>query len=687
MPVGSCRRSALALAIASLSSVSAYAQAPLPSQGALLASATELTPVVVSASPLSAQGELDLSLPASVLRGDALRQKEGTSLGATLANEVGVQSSAYGAGAGRPIIRGMDSARVLVTESGIGVADVSGASPDHRVAADTLNARQIEVLRGPATLLYGSGAIGGLVNVVQTRVPDQSIDRWQGNVNVRAASAEDEWSMAVDTQGPLGPSAVWRVEGFKVDSGDYRLAESLRDAEGNVWADRRLPNSQTRTEALSAGASWFATAGWLGAAVQHYSSDYGIPNPEEPVTIRLKRDRLDARSEWQLDQGLISAVRWKASYTDYEHTEYEPSGDAGAHFTNQGVESRLELAHKPWAGWSGTLGVQIHSVTTEGAGEGVLPKTNGRSMALFAVEERRWDAWRVEAGARYEATRFDVKTDASPDRRFDLFTGSLGAFWRLAPDTDVGLSVSRSQRAPAVEELYFVGAHPATFAYEIGNPDLKREQSVHIEWSLRRVAGPLQYRVAVFQDRFRDYIYGSFDGSTTDLVGEDGTVEETLSNLAFRQDNARFRGIEAELKADLGAGWSVRPWGDLVRAVLTSGPHAGDNLPRIAPARLGLDIDYQTGAWKAGLSTTRVMHQNRVAAFDVRDDVPETSTAGYTLVGAHASWDFGRAGQARTVYLQARNLTNVSARVHTSFLKDYAPLAGRSIVLGMRMGF
>ena len=651
------------------------------------APSTSLERVVITADPLD-RTELDLQRPASTLRGDALRDAESTNLGATLGRQLGVQSSAYGPGAGRPIIRGMDSARVRITESGLGVADVSGASPDHRVAADTLNARQVEILRGPATLLYGSGAIGGLVNIVSERVPRVRAGTVGAHANLRSSTAERERAAALDLDGPLGGAASWRLEGFKQRTRDYDLAEPLRDENGDVIAADRLPNSQTDTQSLAAGAAWFGdTPGTrFGGAVQRYESDYGIPNPEEPVTIQLRRTRYELQGDVGSAFGPFSGLRSKFAYTDYTHTEFEPDGAAGATFTNQGAEGRLELPHS-LAGWRGVVGVQLQQMETRGAGEGELPRTDLQGTAVFVVEERRFGPVRAELGARLDSERYTVREDyedgsRAASRSFALSTFSAGATWTIARGWDLGATLTAAQRAPAVEELYFLGAHPATFAFEIGDASLRKEKSTNLDLSLKYNEGALRAQVSVFANRVRDYVYGFFDGSTTDLLDEFGNVEETLSNLFFTQADARLRGAEAELAWGERSGPQLRLWGDTVRARLASGPNDGADLPRVSPSRLGLDLGWKASAWSAQVALTRVSRQNRVASFDLRDGEPESATDGYTRFDAGAS--LRPANWAVTFYLHGRNLTNQDVRIHTSFLKAFAPPPGRSLVLGVR---
>jgi iron complex outermembrane receptor protein len=664
------------VAACALCATTAAAQPPLP-----------LEPVTVTADALQ-RAEVEAQRPVNVLRDDALRLREASNLGDTLGREAGVQSSAYGPGAGRPIIRGMDSARVRITESGLGVADVSGASPDHRVAADTLNARQVEVLRGPATLLYGSGAIGGLVNIVSERVPRAQARDFGAQATVRASSAERERAGAFDLVGPLTAAASWRIEGFRQKTGDYDLAAPLRDENGDVFAADRLPNSTTDTQAGAIGASWFGARGRrLGVAAQRYQSDYGIPNPDEPVTIALRRSRYELQGDSAATVGPFAGLRSSFAYTDYKHTEFEPGGEPGATFTNRGAEGRVELPYAHEAGRRGVVGAQLAQMKTRGAGEGQLPLTETQQAALFVVEERRFGALRAEFGARAERERYDVREDyeggaRAPSRAFSLFTLSVGGAWQPSTGWELGATVTSAQRAPAVEELYFFGAHPATFAFEAGDPDLRKEKSLNLDLVVRYGANPWRTQANVFVNRVRDYIYGFFDGTSTDILDDFGNVEETLSNLLFTQADARLTGGEFELVYGDRTGAQARLWADTVRGKLGSGPNAGANLPRMSPSRLGLDLGWRTERAWLQIAATRVFKQKRVSSFDLRDSEPEAPTAGYTRVDVGAAMRL--ASLPLTLFVQGRNLTNEDIRIHTSFLKDFAPPPGRSLWLGLR---
>lgn len=637
-----------------------------------MASAETTAPVVVvTASPFSDRDELESLQPVSIMNQTELRLSEESNIGATLSRQLGVQSSAYGAGAGRPIIRGMDSSRVRVTESGLGTGDVSGASPDHRVVADSYNSRQIEVLRGPATLLYGSGAIGGLVNVVSERVPMKLPSGSSADINLRTGAGHDDSLLAFGWDVSALKNIALRLEGFRQRANDYELPQSRG----------KLANSATEAQSVALGGTVFRGNSLIGVAVQRYESEYGIPNPDEPVTIQLKRNRVEGRAETDMDTGLLKAVRLKWAWSDYAHTEFEPEGTPGATFKNHGFETRLELPHQSWAGWDGVFGLQLQQNNTQGKGEGNLPLTQGQALAFFVVEEKKVASWRYEWGLRFEQEKFRVKEDDESGLRkaardFGLMTISGGVSWYGWNEHSLSALATYTERAPSVEELYFEGAHPATFAYQMGDPQLKKERSSNVELRMARDRGWWRWQATVFQNRLRDYIYGSFDGSTSVLD------DEAWYNLIYRQDSARFRGLEAQINLGQTSGWNGRLWGDWVRAQITSGANAGQNIPRMAPARLGVDFGFQSSAWSWKISGTRVARQNHVSSFDLRGGVPEQSTQSYTWWDLSLSYQMAKNA---SLYLRGKNLTDTQARVHTSFLKDKAMLPGRAWLLGFRL--
>ncbi|MHB1051631.1 MAG: TonB-dependent receptor [Thiobacillus sp.] len=623
-----------------------------------------LTAIVVTALPFANLGELDLAQPISVLQGDDLRRKREASLGDTLAQELGVTSSAFGPAAGRPIIRGMDGPRIRVLEGGIGTQDLSALSPDHMVTVESLNASQIEILRGPATLLYGSGASGGVVNVVTGRIPNRLFKSPTGNVELRGNSATDERSGGFNATGSAG-QASWNVDGFKRKTGDYDTPVG------------RVGNSAIDSDGVSVGGSFIGERGFVGASVSQLESLYGIPGTDG-TKIDLKQTRYDIAGE--LDDPLRGFKRLKVrmGYSDYKHAEIEGSGEIGTRFNNQGFEGRVELLHAPVANWQGVFGVQLQDRNFSALGEEALvPATKSRSTGLFLVEERNWARWRLELGGRAErATQNPQDGDTNPARAFNLYSTSAGVLWKFMDGYGLGLTATQGQRAPSTEELYSNGAHAATRTHQTGNNALSKETSNNIDLALKKTAGAVKWKVNVFHNRISDYIFErSVDDNGDGVADTDTDNGYLLQNVA--QTGARFYGAEAEVTFTLLPDTlDLRLFTDTVRGKVDDG-----NAPRTPPQRFGLQLDHKTGPWATNLSVVRAARQNRLAEL-------ETETPGYTRVNAEVSYRIKQSKSiGYTVFMQGKNLLDDEMRVHTSYLKDVAPLPGRAFVLGLRGQF
>jgi len=635
--------------------------------------------ISVTADPL----ERDISRlaqPAAVLSDEDLRKKRATTLGETLSKEPGIQSSAFGAGAGRPIIRGLDGPRIKVLENGLGTLDVSTLSPDHMVTTDSLIASQIEILRGPATLVYGGGAIGGLVNLVTNRIPRIPVSAPAGNAELRADSASGERSLFADLTTGTDRFA-FHVDGFKRKTSDYDIPGRAFLGEHDENPSGRLPNSFTDTRSGSAGGSIMGSWGYAGASTQTLDSSYGIPG-EEAILLDLKQTRTDFAAEWKEPGIGIRNIRFKLGRNDYQHREIEPEGEIGTVFKNKATESRLEVAPASMAGWDTAWGLQWNDRDFSAAGEeAIVPFTRSRGNAFFLTGERKLGDTVLSLGARHERERHRPEGD-HPTRNFSPATISAGLQWSLSKQTRLAVNLTQAERAPAIEELYSLGAHPATRSYEIGNAGLAKERSRNIDLTLSHSSGSLSWKISVYQNRFSNYIYGAFtdnDGDgVADRVDEEGALDPNgeLTVLRFTQEGARFRGFEAELSTQLSTTLSLRIFADQTRGRLSSGA----NLPRMSPTRLGVELGWTHGPWSASLDTLRVLRQSRTAEL-------ETVTAGYTRVDVEIARRLSIDRAEATLFLQGRNLLNEEMRVHTSHLKDFAPLPGRSLVAGLRVKF
>jgi len=681
--------SAVLLALASASA--ARAQTPvIQDADSAEPEVTQLTPVDVSASPLG-NTILDMATPVTVLDGDELVMRRQATLGDTLNGQPGVHADTFGAGASRPVVRGQTAPRVTVLSDGSTLMDASGVSPDHAITSEPMLAERIEVLRGPATLLYGGGAIGGVVNVLDRKVPEYVPENGvEGSVEVRGATGSDERAGAVGITAGAGNLAV-RVEGLKRESNNYRVPD---------WSGgRRLEGSYNNSATGSLGLSWVTGRGYAGLAYTHQESRYGLPGHNHEYEschphgdhlhcgghdhdhdhdddhdhdhdhdhsapwVKLRSKRLDFRAEVADPFTGFERLRFRAGLTDYRHDEIE-GGELGTRFRNRGLDGRLELAHKPLHGWRGVIGMQAaHSVFSAAGEEGFLPKSRTRSAGFFALEEYRLNDWRFELGARQDWQRIRPEHGDSTSRK-NATSLSTAAIWQFAPKYSAALSLSRSQRLPSAQELYADGVHLATNTYERGNPRLDKETSYNVDLTLRKTQGDTTFNVGTFYNRVKHYIYAD----TLDR-------HEDFRLIEYAQRDAEFTGVEGEITHRFSPMWRAAVFGDYVRGKLVG--HGGDNLPRIPAARLGVRSHVTWDAWSGVLEYYRVFRQRDMASY-------ETSTAGYHMVNASVAYDMRIGGANAQVYLRATNLLDKLARNHTSFLAHSAPLPGRSVMAGIR---
>ncbi len=680
----------LALMLAySLAPNLAAAAPDVPQEG----SAPVLLPaVVVQASSLEL-GADEMTTPVTVLEGEELRARSAATLGETLEGQAGTTATHFGAGASRPVIRGMDGPRVRVLSHGSEVMDASTISQDHAVTVEPLLARQIEILRGPSGLAYGGGAIGGVVNVlddkIPTRVPARGVE---GHVELRAGSAAREGAGAFAVTAGSGNFAI-HAEGLKRDANDYRV--------GSGWSGgSKVEGSDNQTQTGSLGVSWIGDRGYLGLAYTGQRNAYGLPGHSHDFEdchthdgelhcgthgdeedghdheeehghgvprVDLRSDRWDLRGEYLDPFAGFSRVRFSAGLTDYRHDEKE-GGTVATRFRNKAKDGRLELQHQPLAGWRGVLGLQSSVRDFSALGEeAYVQPTITRRHALFLLEEKRIGDWRLEGALRHEWQDIEVE-GVLPDRSHRGTSISLGANWRFAPQYSLGLTLTRAQRLPTAEELYADGLHTASATYERGNSELQRETSRNIDLSLRKTAGETTFSVSVYHNRITDYIYAN---TLDELNG--------LQLIEYAQGDAVFTGMEASLRQQLGRNFGLTLFGDYVRGRLER--QGGENLPRIPAARLGTRLDARWGEhWRGEAELYRVARQDRVASY-------ESETPGYNMFNLRLSYGTKLNGLPAEFYLKGENLTDQLAYAHTSFIKNVAPLAGRNITLGLRVSF
>jgi iron complex outermembrane receptor protein len=617
----------------------------------------------------SAPGELAQSV--TVVRGDTLDRSRAATLGETLASQVGVSSSYFGAGASRPIIRGLAGARVQVLEDGIHAMDAATVSDDHAVTVDPLAADQIEIFRGPTTLLYGSGAVGGVVNTVTTRIPMQAPDDgFAGAFELRGDTVADGRSGALRLDGGASRFA-WHFDGARRDSDDYEIPGFADVAPAPGDAPGVLANSAAESDAAAFGGSWLGDTSFLGVGVSVFDTLYGIPG-DEAVRIDLDQRRLDVRGGWLELPGVVEAVNVRLGLNDYEHVELE-GDEIGTRFTNDASEARIELLHRPFGALSGAFGIQVGEREFAAVGdEAFVPPVDSSNVGVFLVEQLDVDAWQLSFGGRLESQ------DHTPSNGLPSVDGtatslSAGGVRSFGEHHSLALNFASSERLPVAEELYSDGPHLATGVVQIGDAALRAETARHVDVGFRSAAGERAWSVTGFYTRFADFIYLADTGAIDPVDG--------LPIFVFTQADARFSGIEAELFVPFEAGGAgevdLRVFGDYVRGELTS----GEKVPRLPPLRYGARVQYHNARLLAGFEATRYAEQDRTAPF-------ETRTPGYTLINADVRWRIEtEKGVELELFANAANLGDEEARKHTSFVKDVAPLPGRNYAMGIRSRF
>jgi len=650
--------------------------------------------VVVSASA-DPRRQLEVAQPTSVLAGDELDARLEGTLGATLDEQPGVSSTYFGPGASRPVIRGLGGERVRTLEGGIGSADASAASPDHAVSVDPLSAERIEIVRGPATLLYGSSAVGGVVNVLDGRIPDHVPAEVNGRVELLGGTVSEERSGAVSVTGGSGRIA-WHADYLRRETDDHEIpgfAESRRlreeergedEGEGEEEAFGVLENSALDNESGAVGLSWVTDRGFLGVSYRGFDTFYGVPGhahgegdePEDeghgeaPVRIDLEQRRVDLEGELRRDFGLFRGAKLRFGSADYEHAELE-GDEVGTRFLNDSWEGRFELVQRRWRSLSGSVGLQVsRSDFSALGGEAFVPPSVTDSAALFVFEElAAGDELTWQLGLRYETQ--DVEPAGGlPARSFDGVSASAGLVWTFAPDLSLTASVSRSERLPTATELYADGPHAATRAFEIGDPDLATEESLGVDLALKAGGERASGSLNLFVNSFDGYVYEE----------PTGDLEDGLAVVRFVQRDAEFVGGELDAVvrvADFGAGHlDLTARADVVRAELDD----GTPLPRIPPLRYGLGLSFHRGPWRAALEGRRLAEQDRTAP-------NERPTDGHTLLNGSASYRIVHGDLVSEIVLRGTNLTDEEARNHVSFLKDLVPLPGRDLSLILRLSF
>ena len=656
--------------------------------------------IVVTASPLG-QALDDTLVGVSVLSGEDLanRQTSSSNIGEILKAEPGVSSTFFGAGASRPIIRGQGEGRIRVLTNGIGEIDASATSPDHAVAVEPALAERIEVIRGSGVLRYGSSGSGGVVNVLDGRIPQDAPENgYEGAVRLSATTVDDGFEAAAGANflaGQVGDAdVVLHLEGTFRETEDYdipgfarsdfaRANEPLEDGEEEVSGT--LENSFTESESGAIGLSFITDRGFFGFSLKQLETLYGVPTEEEEeeeeggeeeeeeggIAIDLEQTRFDINGRYEFADGPFEAANLFFGIADYEHTELE-GDEVGTVFTNEGYEGRVELIGRLQNGWQGAYGLQFREREFSAVGaEAFVPPTDTTQLGLYTFHEVDNGDWHFEGSARYENTSHESTTTGT-DLEFDTFSISAGADYHISEMVRLGGTIFRTERAPSTEELFSNGPHLATAQFEVGDPTLDEEVATGVEAVLRVRGEGASVTFNAFHTSYEDYIYGV----------ETGEIEDGLDVFQFMAEDAVFRGFEIEGEKELGnAGgldWSADLIVEYVEAELDVVNN--DNLPRIPPLGVLAGIE---------ASNDRYSFRGEVDFTDEQDSVSrnESPTGDYTFLNLFASVKPFPDNDNLTLRFAALNLTDEEGRQHTSFLKDTVPLPGQNFRFSLEAKF
>lgn len=635
----------------------------------------DLASVPVTGNPLGVSSD-ELVVPISILSGRELSLKRENTLGDTLNGIPGVSATGFGPNSSRPVIRGLDAERVRIMQNGIGVLDASSLSFDHAVTIDPLVIEQIEVVRGPAALLYGGSAIGGVVNAIDHRIPDEKLDGVTGRAEARVGGADSQNNLAGVVDAGNGKIAIHgdaytrktsdlNIPGYAVSSRKNRADGIPRENRG------KLVNSSADGNGGAVGASLTFDNGYAGISYSAFRNNYGTV-AEPAVRSDMKSGRWDLASEFKELGGLVDRVKLKLAHTDYQHQEVD-NGVIGTTFKNRGVEGSFEAGHAKIGNLSGVLGLQFQNSNFEALGdEAFVPAVNTQSKAVYIYEELPLDNIKLSLGGRVEHTSVDSKSDAkfgpAQNSSFNPNSYALGGLYAFNPNWSLATNLSHNERAPSYFELYANGAHLATGQFEVGNSNFNKERSNGIDAQIRWKDGKNNFNFGAYYTRFSSFL-GLQDTGNTD-------AGSGLPIAAFSTFAATFKGLEADGKFNLTDNLDLKLRGDYVRATNRDN---GDALPRISPLRLGAGLHYQKNSLGAGIDMLHAFKQNRTAQ-------NELATDGYTNLTASVTYKLPTRLNLE-LFAKANNLLNQEIREHASFLKDIAPQGERSVLIGVRGDF
>lgn len=672
----------------------------------------------------------ETALPVTVLTGEELRRRASATIGETLSNSPGLANASFGPGVGQPVIRGQAGPRVTVLQNGTTSADASNISADHAVSVEPLLAQSVEVLRGPATLLYGGGAIGGVVNVLDNRIPVRAIDGLSGAGEVRYDDASSGEVAVGRLEGGNGRFA-FHLDGLYRDWDDFEIPgmaireddhedEHEDDHEGedhdeDMSREGVIENSGGRTKSLGLGGAWHFESGFLGLSFSRLENNYGIPpgghshedehgeeheddhdddhedghdedhneehdhgEEEELIRLDVEQTRYDMALHLHDPLPGLDVFRGFLSYTDYEHVELE-GAEVGTRYTSETWETRLEAVHSPWGQFHGSFGLQARATEFSAVGEeSFIPLTDSTDIGVFLVEDYHRGPWTLEGGLRADWVERDPQGIAARKRDFSTLSISGSAQYDMTDQWQLGLSLMHAERAPAIEELYSNAGndrpqdwvvHAATRSIELGDQDLDTETSNNVDLTLSWYRDDQFLTVTAFYNDFADYI----------ALLDTGFGVDEIPVLAYENDDATFHGVEFDSEFTLGesGGGTIRLGlsGDVIRGELDNGA----DVPRLPPRRLWARLSWESDAW---MVYARVLD----AAKQDRPGPNEAETQAYTRWDAGAEYRRSLSERGDLVlFFNLKNITDEEIRLSTSFLRDFSPDPGFSLEAGVRL--
>lgn len=696
--------------------------------------------MVISGNPLE-HSSLEMASPSVVISGEELVKNRGANIGETLAQTPGINLSSFGSGAGRPVIRGQQGNRVTVLSNNSSTQDASNASPDHWIAAEPLLAERVEVLKGPATLLYGGGAVGGAVNVVDNRIPTHLTDGLEGGIEARAADSTTGERSSVGTVTGSADNFAFNLNAFKSKTDDYQIpgfAESSylraeeahghdQEHEGETEEEHeeheeefggRLANTATDTTGGSFGASYITDKGFIGASYTEFERSYGLPGhshgheehgeegheneteeehaehaEDENVLLDLKQKRYDVKGKLNDPFAGFQELKLNFAKTEYEHQELE--GDAvSTEFTNDAQELRLEAVHNSWAGWQGAFGLQLSDSDFSAIGEETfIPNSNTKNYGFFWLEEIDQGDWHTELGARVDHQEMTISSSGAftgSQRDDNAYSFAVGTVWHIDDKWSLPINFAHAQRLPAIEELYSNAGndedhyvpHLATLTTEVGDENLDKETANNLDIGLRYHTDEVHASISLFHNQVSDYIYLEHH-EHEDHSGHDPADEEHHDEFPifeYTQGDATFTGLEAEVDWTFGYQGPSYWKAGLFADYTRATLDNGGYLPRTPAKRFGGNLGFVQNDFSADVTAIKVADQNQLAEEELPSD-------GYTLINLNLGYSFYFDNSDLLVFLKGQNMTDTEIRDHASFLKDRTTRAGRTISAGFRLTF